>query len=377
MKHLIVLILLVLVTGRFVSAQNAAKLRAGRLGAGMNLSYLDNYWKGTREKHFSDFVKSDELLKRRKMLADIAKAGFKTVRIPICFSAWANLKAPYDWENSEGLAAADSLVKWALENNLNVLIDLHHSEFDGKSFPEAATTERLASLWTRIAERYKRSDPERVFFEIRNEPHDIAADKWRAQAEELIKTIRPIAPNHTLVVGFHDWNSRTALIESKPFADSNVIYTFHYYEPFIFTHQGATWAGEGLAELKDVPFPWSKEDEIEIPNTAKGKWIESQIRDYRKDSQPDKMFADLQAAQKWAAQNNVPVLLGEFGSYNLRAAPDSRCRHAETVYQTLGKLKIPAVWWEWDGGFTMFEKGTDKIMPCLQNAVNAYIRELK
>ncbi|MEP6924175.1 MAG: glycoside hydrolase family 5 protein [Pyrinomonadaceae bacterium] len=342
----------------------------------MNLSYLDNYWNGTRAKHFSDFVKQNEVLKRQKMLADIAQAGFKTIRLPICFGAWASLKPPYDWETTEGITAADLFVKWALEAKLNVIIDLHHTEFDG-SFPDAASTERLTALWKRIAERYKNSDPEKVFFEIRNEPHDMAADKWRAQAEELIKVVRQIAPDHTLIVGFHDWNSRKALIDSEPFSDSNIIYTFHYYDPFIFTHQGATWAGEGLPELKDVSFPWSKEYEIKTPETAKGKWVENLIKNYRTDSKPEKMFGDLKAAKNWSVEKKVPILLGEFGSYNLRAAPESRCRHAETVYSALGKLEIPAVWWEWDGGFTMFEKGTDKIMDCMQKAVDSYNQSVK
>ena len=71
----------------FVAAQSITERRAVRLGLGMNLSYLDNYWLGTKDKHFADFVKAAEVAKREKMFAEIAKAGFKTVRIPICFSA--------------------------------------------------------------------------------------------------------------------------------------------------------------------------------------------------------------------------------------------------------------------------------------------------
>ena len=70
------------------------------------------------------------------MFADIAAAGFKTVRIPICFSAWMQLKQPYDWDNESGLKMADMFVKWALSSDLNVIIDLHHSEFGG-SIPES------------------------------------------------------------------------------------------------------------------------------------------------------------------------------------------------------------------------------------------------
>jgi len=373
MKKTIFLVLILLVGVQFAAGQSIAQKRADRMGLGINLSYLDNYWLGTKEKNYADFVKPAEALKREKMFADIAKANFRTVRIPVNFGAWASLNAPYRWENEDGLKTADLFVKWALANDLNAIIDLHHTEFDG-SVKGAATTERIVWLWREIAERYKNTNPEKVFFELRNEPHDISAQDWRKQAEELIKTVRAIAPNHTLIVGFHDWNSRQALLDSKPFADSNVIYTFHYYDPFIFTHQGATWSSEGLPELKNVPFPASKNVKIEIPATAKGKWVENQIKSYELDSNAEKMFADLKAAKDWSEKNKVPIFIGEFGSYSLRPTLEDRCRHAETIYTALGKLNIPNAWWEWDGGFNMFEKGTNRIADCMRKAVASYMR---
>lgn len=337
----------------------------------MNLSYLDNYWLGTKAKNFANFVDPAEAAKREKMFAEIAKAGFKTVRIPIDFGAWASLDTPYHWQREENLKIADSFVKWALANNLNAIIDLHHTEFDG-SINGAATTERIVWLWKEIAARYKNTDAEQVFFELRNEPHDIKAEEWRMQAEAIIKAVREIAPNHTLIVGFHDWNSRAALIDSKPFADNNIIYTFHYYDPFIFTHQGATWAGEGLPDLKNVPFPAAKDTKIETPDSAKGKWVETQIKNYPANSRPRKMYADLITAKSWSQKYNVPIFVGEFGSYSKYAAPEDRCRHAETVFSILGKLEIPAAWWEWDGGFNLFEPNTTRISGCLRKAINSY-----
>jgi endoglucanase len=371
MKRRFLSIVILLLFCGAANAQNAAWRRAGKMDLGINLSYLDNFWLGTKEKNFSDFVKSSEAAKREKMFAKIAKAKFKTVRLPINFSAWASINAPYRWENEEGLKTADSFVKWALANDLNAIIDLHHAEFDG-SIKNAATTERLAWIWKEIAARYKNTNPEKVFFELRNEPHDISAADWRAQAEVLIKTVRAVAPEHTLIVGFHDWNSRAALIESKPFEDKNIIYTFHYYDPFIFTHQGATWSAEGLPELKGVPFPYSKEKKVETPATAKGKWVEGLIKNYEKDSQPEKMYADLKAAKDWSLKNNVPIFLGEFGSFSKLPSMEDRCRHAEAVYSALGKLGIPSAWWEWDGGFNMFKKGTNEISDCMRKAINTY-----
>ncbi|MGI8495846.1 MAG: glycoside hydrolase family 5 protein [Pyrinomonadaceae bacterium] len=371
MKKIIFLLLILLIGAPMLFAQKVVRKRADKLSLGMNVSYLDNWWLGAKEKNYADFVKPKDAAKREKMFAEIAEAGFKTVRIPIDFGAWANYEKPYKWTNEDSLKIADNFVNWALADNLNVIIDLHHTEFDGK-VAGAATTTRIVWLWKQIAERYKNTDPERVFFELRNEPHDVNAAEWRAQAEAIIEAIRTVAPNHTLIVGFHDWNSRAALIESKLFEDKNIIYTFHYYDPFLFTHQGATWAGDGLPDLKYVPFPYSENQKIKTPPSAQGKWVENLINSYEKDSSSEKMFADLKAAKDWSGKNNAPIFLGEFGSFTKLPTIEDRCRHAETVYTILGKLEIPNAWWEWDGGFNMFEKGATRIAPCMRKAIDSY-----
>lgn len=371
MKKILFLFIILLALGINSIAQSAAFQRAERMGIGMNVSYLDNWWKGAKDKHYSDFAKPEEAAKREKMFAEIAKAGFKTVRIPICFSAWMQLKQPYEWDNPKALEMADNFVKWALANNLNVIIDLHHSEFDG-AMPEAANAERLVNLWVRIAERYKNTDPEKVFFELRNEPHNMSAEAWRWQAEQLIKYVREIAPRHTLIVGFEEWNGRQTMINSKPFADSNIIYTFHYYDPFIFTHQGATWAGVGgIEDVKFLPFP-ANDEKIKTPDKAKGQWTENLIKSYREDSKAEKMFKDLKAAKDWSTKNNVPIFLGEFGSFSQNTKLEDRCRHAEVVYSALGKLQIPNAWWEWDGGFNMFKTDSTEIADCMRKAIDSF-----
>lgn len=373
--YFLLILLLLLSSGvQCLNAQNSpAHRRAARLGLGMNLTYLDNWWLGTKEKNYSDFARTADAAKREKMFADIARNGFKTVRIPVSFGAWANYEKPFRWTNEENLKHVDSFVKWALDNNLNAIIDLHHVEFDGK-VAGAATTERIVWLWREIAARYKNTDAERVFFELRNEPHDINAAEWRAQAEAIIKAIRPVAPNHTLIVGFHDWNSRVALVESKPFAgDANIIYTFHYYHPFLFTHQGATWSSEGLAESKNIPFPAHKEMKLTVPETAKGKWTESLFQNYPREANAEQIFKELKEAKDWSEKNKVPIFLGEFGSYGKYAAPADRCRHAEAVYSALGRLGIPNAWWEWNQGFNMFAPGsTSKISDCMRKALDLF-----
>jgi hypothetical protein len=78
-KRLISVIFLLCVLGGIAAAQDVAARRAETMGIGMNVSYLDNWWNGSKDKHFSDFAKPQEAAKREKMFADIAAAGFKTV----------------------------------------------------------------------------------------------------------------------------------------------------------------------------------------------------------------------------------------------------------------------------------------------------------
>jgi endoglucanase len=373
--RLVAAVAVALVAAGAAYAQSVAEKRAATLGSGMNLSYLENWWNGTKSLHYSDFAKPEEAAKREKAFGAIAAAGFRTVRLPICFSAWMELKQPYAWDNPKGLAMADSFVKRALESGLNVIIDLHHTEFDG-SVPEATNFERTVNLWVRIAERYRNTDPERVFFELKNEPHDITAEAWRWQAEQLIKYVREIAPKHTLIVGFHDWNGRKAMIESKPFADPNIIYTFHFYDPFLFTHQGATWAGVGgIEDISGLPFPATPDLKIKTPEKARGQWTETLIRNYRADSKPEKILKDLQAAKDWSVKHKVPIFLGEFGAFTRGASLEDRCRYAETLYSALKKLEIPHAWWEWDGGFNMFEPDSTEIADCMRKAIDVYVQK--
>lgn len=362
---LVIAVFLQLLATEATLAQTTAQKRAASLGRGMNLSFLENWWDGTKAKDYSDFITPANARKHLGAVKEIADAGYKSVRFPVNFSAWASLKAPYDWTRPEMLDVVDEFVAAAKANKIKIIIDLHHPELDKKT-PGSVDTPRVAAIWKRIAERYKDTDPDEVFFELRNEPVDITAEDWRAQAEELIKTIRAVAPRHTLVVGFHDWNSRSALLQSKPFGDPNIIYTFHFYDPFLFTHQGATWAGSGLADVRRVPYPHKKgmEAQIVATNAFPGTWADTLLKSYAADSRPEKILGDLKVVRDWSDKHKVPVFCGEFGSYSAYADEADRCRHAKVVNDALTALSIPSAWWEWEGGFNMFEKGTRRLAKC-------------
>jgi hypothetical protein len=52
-----------------------------------------------------------------------------------------------------------------------------------------------------------------------------------------------------------------------------------------------------LPELSGVEFPYSKK--IKVPQTAKGKWVEDQIKTYKKDSDGQKMYYRKRYGEKY------------------------------------------------------------------------------
>jgi endoglucanase len=368
MKNLFLLLLLAWSTCS-ACAQPPAERRNAALGLGANLSYLDNYWQGDPAKHFGDHVKFNEVLAKKPAFARMKALGFQHVRIPVCFSAWASLKAPYDWEFPQNLAAVDSFLVWARQAGLRAVLDFHHVEMNG-SFDEPGALVRKQALWTRIATRYRSTDPDWVIFELQNEPNEITAAAWRVEAQALIATVRAIVPNHTLLIGFEEYNGRAALIRSEPFADPNLIYTFHFYDPFVFTHQGADWTG--LGDVKNVRFPHDAPQSPAIPASVRGTWIEGALRDYPTQGQPGVLIRDLEAAKTWSDQKKVPVYLGEVGSFGNFADPASRCRHLSTILATCGVLGIPTAFWEWDQDFSLFAPNSAELLPCMAEALKSY-----
>jgi hypothetical protein len=61
-------------------------------------------------------------------------------------------------------------------------------------------------------------------------------------------------------VGGAGYNSYDALAALPEYADPNLLYTFHFYDPYLFTHQGKTWGTPDMSGLRGVPFPFPKDN---------------------------------------------------------------------------------------------------------------------
>ena len=94
-----------------------------------------------------------------------------------------------------------------------------------------------------------------MFLEILNEPEFTDRYRWLGVQMKLAAAIRQGAPAHTIIAAGARWSDDDELIFQEPLHDPNVIYNFHFYQPHIFTHQGATWSAYYWHWLRGVRYP--------------------------------------------------------------------------------------------------------------------------
>jgi len=255
----------------------------------------------------------------------IKDAGFDHVRIPVRWSAHTDTKPPYTIEKGF-FERVDHVVDEALKNGLYVILNIHHYEEMMQS-PEKHK-DRFLKIWEQISVHYK-DYPERLWFELLNEPcHYLNSKLWNQYLKEAIVIIRRTNPARKIVVGPTDWNSVYKLNELELPKDPNLVATFHYYNPFKFTHQGAEWVN---------------------PSPPVGtKWLGTELEKLL-------ISGELDMAVEWSKKNNnIPLLLGEFGSYN-KADMDSRVRWTSYVARSAEKRGIAWCYWEFCAGFGIYD----------------------
>lgn len=276
---------------------------------------------------------------RDEYFSIIREAGFDTVRIPIRWSAHAEERPPYKIDE-EFFRRVDHIIGKALEQNLTVIINVHHYEEIMRD--PRGHWERFIAIWRQISERYK-DYPESLCFELLNEPHDsLTSNLWNALLLDAVKAIRETNPTRKIVVGPVDWNNVYSLKKLTMPDDENIIVTFHLYTPFEFTHQGAEWV---------------------TPSPPVGrKWLGT-------DEERRQITNELDTAVQWAREHgNIPLLLGEFGAYS-KADMNSRVRWTHFVAREAEKRGIAWCYWEFCAGFGVYDPVENKWREDLLNAL--------
>ncbi len=289
-------------------------------------------------------------------LQNIQTLGCDVIRLPLNLQAMIG-KAPDYPVDPLLFELLDRVVSWAEDLNLYLILDNH--SFDPNVNTDTSIVRELIPLWKQIAAHYKNRS-KYVLYEILNEPHGISDEAWNAIQQEVVQAIRSIDTVHTIVVGPAGWNSYTNLQYMPQYADSNLLYTFHFYEPFVFTHQGASWTSPSMITLSGVPFPYSASRMPACPADLKGTWIENALNDYPNHGTVGYVRQQLDMAFRFAQTRNLPIFCGELGVYMPNSPPSDRVIWYQIVREYLAQHQTPFTTWDYKGGFGLFEKGSNE-----------------
>jgi endoglucanase len=258
----------------------------------------------------------------------------------------------------EAMARLDETVKQITATGLLVVLDIHpEMEWVKTSELTDDGTAQFFAFWKSFAAHYAGTDPEKVYFEVMNEPHDMDLYRWAGEEAKAVQVIRTQAPRHTIIVGGANWNGINGLQALEPFHDDNLVYTFHDYNPMTFTHQGATWAGDALKPLHDVPYPSTPEN---VAPLLAGLADETSRKDLAWYGQQrwdiTTMEKQISVAVDWAKQRHVPLWCGEFGVFIEHSRPEDRDRWIADMRRTLEKDGIGWNMWDYRGGFALVSR---------------------
>jgi len=291
----------------------------------------------------------------KKDFENIKSLGCDVIRLPINLHYMTNGAPDYTLDPLF-LQFLDEAVTWAEEIDIALILDNHTFDPSEATSPEVGDI--LNKVWVQMAEHYE-SRFDKLYYEVLNEPHGIDADLWNSIQGEVIKTIRQYDTRHTIIVGPANFNSFHLLADLPIYEDDNLIYTFHFYDPFIFTHQGASWVEPSMVELASVPFPYNANAMPGVPDVLKGSWIESAYNRYDEDGTLAKVHELIDIAADFQVQNDVTLFCGEFGVLMDNSNQEDRVYWYEEVRKYLEEKSIPWTMWDYHHGFGIFENGSN------------------
>ncbi len=271
------------------------------------------------------------------------------------------------------IARLDKSVDEIQAAGLAVVLDIH-PEYAWKDQLKQGDdpASRFYAFWMVFAGHYAATDPDKVFFEILNEPTMDDLYRWQGIQARAVGFIRRVAPKHTIIATAAQWGNIDGLLAAEPVRDENVIYSFHEYQPMWFTHQGATWGTQGWVGLHGVPYPSTPESvgamKFQESDERTRLWLERYGLE-RWDAK--RLGAEVAAVTEWAQRRGVPLYCGEFGVFKNFSDPQMRATWISDVRTALESKKIGWAMWDYQTSFGIVTKkdGVTTVDPLVVGAL--------
>ena len=312
---------------------------------GINLGGWLSQFDAPTKEHFDTFITKADLQR-------IAGMGLDHVRVPVDYTV---IETEDGAPKEEGYRYIDNCVQWCRENGLHMIIDLHKTfgysfdplDKDDKTifFTDSARQQRFFDLWETIAKRYS-ADLDIVAYELLNEivmPE--VKDLWNGIALKAIEVIRRYAPQTWIIFGGVYYNAVTAVPWLAETKDRRVAYTFHCYEPLIFTHQGAYWVENMPSDFR-IGYPRPLEEYREQSKKLSENLASMIFGEEVRPIGPGFFEGLFEPALETAKERDIPLYCGEYGVIDLADREDA-VRWLTDIHAVFEKYAIGRALWNY------------------------------
>lgn len=283
--------------------------------------------------------------------AQIRTLGFGHVRVPV--SSHRLAEGASGRFSATSIAALRADLAAIIDAGLAVIVALQMNDAQKLAlFDDAGAGDAFARDWTLLADSLASLPADRLVLELLNEPTTEDAEAWQALQRKTLAAVRKAAPRNTVMLTGAHYADLEDLERLRPVDDRNVIYSFHFYTPHNFTHQGASWGWAMWSLLSDLPYPVEAQamaDALDaVPKPAR-----DHVRQYGRESW-DKaaLSAELSRARLWADKHDALIHCTEFGAIK-SAPPASRARWLADVRTVLEDNQAGWTVWDWSGRFAI------------------------
>ncbi len=328
----------------------------------------------------------------------VKQAGFDFVRLTIDPAVF--LYNPRPEKTTKLLTGMKLAIAEIQAAGLKVDVDLHSIPRDSAS---PGTMQILASptlfknylkVVAAVGSAIADLPADQIAFEPLNEPTvDCEWDrqpgekpKWPDLLVALHNAARAAAPNLTLILSGGCWGGADGLVAVNPdtIADENVLWSFHNYEPFVFTHQGATWNDGHERYVTGLLFPPATQQKKTIMAAARKAILAAGLpkkrqRELLRNSKSDltayfepgwaierakRPFAKVEAWAKTHAIAPKRIFLGEFGAIREQVFTAKRQKERAEFYGLMRREaeKRGYGWstWSWSGSMGLTTTDTSR-----------------
>lgn len=289
-----------------------------------------------------DGWKEEDFIELKKWNVNIIRYQMLPFKTPIdtCekFLAWIDIE----------MQKIDAFLVLAEKYGMKAVIDLqvgpgtNNSELGSNQMSwDKRDQDCLMDVWRKLAAHYK-GNKNIYAYDILNEPRedDYVYDpnggvEWQLLAERAVKVIREIDSETPIIVEAISFSNPSGFLTLKPIPGKNLIYSPHFYEPGLFTHQGIYGIKLG------AKYPGK------IGNDY---WDKERIR------------KELQTVVDFQKKYNVPIYIGEFSVARWAEGGDQWLKDVVEVFEENG--------WDWCyhafreyHGWSLEHEGTDVKTP--------------